>query len=143
VTKRRGSRAAGVAMAFKLIEPAQTQWRAVNAPYLVALVGVGAVFKNGKFIERPEDQRVVISESPRCGNVESVRQYLTMAALYRSPSAGADLSPMSLCSFTTCASALDEKITQCDKSSSELLTGARSQPSTMAALVRTSAFNSS
>lgn len=45
-----GSRAA--AMAFKLTESAQTRWRAVNAPHLVALVRAGAVFKNGKLIER-------------------------------------------------------------------------------------------
>ena len=32
VTKGPGSRAAGIAMAFKLIESAQTRWRAVNAP---------------------------------------------------------------------------------------------------------------
>jgi len=38
VTKGPGSRAAGVAMAFKLIESAQRRWRAVNAPHLVALV---------------------------------------------------------------------------------------------------------
>jgi hypothetical protein len=42
-------------MAFKLIESAQTRWRAVNAPHLVALVRVGAVFKNGKLIERPDE----------------------------------------------------------------------------------------
>ena len=53
VTKGPGSRAAGVAMAFKLIESAQTRWRAVNAPHLVALVRAGAVFKTGKLIERP------------------------------------------------------------------------------------------
>ena len=53
VTKGPGSRAAGVAMAFKLIESAQTRWRAVNAHQLVALVRAGAVFKNGKLIERP------------------------------------------------------------------------------------------
>jgi len=42
-------------MAFKLIESAQTRWRAVNAPHLVALVvHAGAVFKNGKLIERPD-----------------------------------------------------------------------------------------
>jgi len=35
VTKGPGSRAAGIAMAFKLIESAQTRWRAVNAPHLV------------------------------------------------------------------------------------------------------------
>ena len=54
VTKGPGSRAAGVAMAFKLIESAQTRWRAVNAPHLVALVRAGAVFKNGKLIERSD-----------------------------------------------------------------------------------------
>lgn len=55
VTKGPGSRAAGVAMAFKLIESAQARWRAVNAPHLVALVRAGATFKNGKLIERPDE----------------------------------------------------------------------------------------
>jgi putative transposase len=41
VTKGPGSRAAGIAMAFKLIGSAQTRWRAVNAPHLVALVRAG------------------------------------------------------------------------------------------------------
>jgi putative transposase len=54
VTKGPGSRAAGVGMAFKLIESAQARWRAVNAPHLVALVRAGAKFENGKLIERPE-----------------------------------------------------------------------------------------
>ena len=55
VTKGPGSRAAGIAMAFKLIESAQHRWRAVNAPHLVALVRAGAEFKNGKLVERPDD----------------------------------------------------------------------------------------
>ena len=55
VTKGPGSRAAGVAMAFKLIESAQARWRAVNAPHLVALVRAGATFINGKLVERPEE----------------------------------------------------------------------------------------
>ncbi len=55
VTKGPGSRAAGVAMAFKLIESAQARWRALNAPHLVALVRAGATFKNGKLIERPDE----------------------------------------------------------------------------------------
>jgi hypothetical protein len=42
-------------MAFKLIESAQTRWRAVNAPHLVALVRAGAVFHKGKLLERPVD----------------------------------------------------------------------------------------
>jgi putative transposase len=55
VTNGAGSRAAGLAMAFKLIEAAETRWRAVNAPHLVALVRAGAVFEKGKLIERPVD----------------------------------------------------------------------------------------
>jgi putative transposase len=53
VTRGPGSRAAGLAMAFKLIESAQDRWRAVNAPHLVALVRAGATFTNGKHVERP------------------------------------------------------------------------------------------
>jgi len=49
-------------MAFKLIE-SETRWRAVNAPNLVALVRAGAVFRNGKLIERPDGSGVVISKS--------------------------------------------------------------------------------
>jgi transposase-like protein len=56
VTKGPGNRAAGVAMAFKLIESAQQRWRMVNAPHLVALVRAGATFVNGKLVERPDDQ---------------------------------------------------------------------------------------
>jgi transposase-like protein len=55
VTKGPGSRAAGVAMAFKLIESAQARWRAVNAPHLVALVRAGATFEKGKLLERPDE----------------------------------------------------------------------------------------
>jgi putative transposase len=55
VTKGPGSRAAGLAMAYKLIEAAQTRWRAVNAPHLVALVRAGAIFHKGKLLERPLD----------------------------------------------------------------------------------------
>lgn len=55
VTKGPGSRAAGIAMAFKLIESAQARWRAVNAPHLVALVRAGATFEKGKLVERPDE----------------------------------------------------------------------------------------
>jgi transposase-like protein len=55
ITRGPGSRAAGLAMAFKLIEAAQDRWRAVNAPHLVALVRAGAVFENGKLVERPDE----------------------------------------------------------------------------------------
>jgi putative transposase len=53
VTKGPGSKAAGLAMAFKLIESAQDRWRAVNAPHLVALVRAGARFDAGVLVERP------------------------------------------------------------------------------------------
>jgi putative transposase len=55
VTKGPGSRAAGVAMAFKLIESAQQRWRAVNAPHLVALVRAGARFEKGLLVERLDE----------------------------------------------------------------------------------------
>jgi transposase-like protein len=54
ITKGPGSRAAGLAMAFKLIQAAQARWRMVNAPHLVALVRAGARFEAGKLIERPD-----------------------------------------------------------------------------------------
>jgi transposase-like protein len=55
VTKGPGSRRAGIAMAYKLIDAAQAHWRAVNAPHLVALVRAGAIFHKGKLLERPTD----------------------------------------------------------------------------------------
>ncbi len=60
VTKGPGSRAAGLAMAFKLIEAAQDRWRAVNGPHLVALVRAGARFEKGVIVERePQNQEAV------------------------------------------------------------------------------------
>jgi transposase-like protein len=58
VTKGPGSRAAGLAMAFKLIESAQARWRAINGPHLIALVRAGAIFRKGVLIENnpTEDQ---------------------------------------------------------------------------------------
>jgi putative transposase len=55
VTKGPGSKAAGLAMAFKLLEAAQDRWRAVNGPHLVALVRAGAQFDKGVMIERPDE----------------------------------------------------------------------------------------
>jgi hypothetical protein len=55
VTKGPGSRAAGPAIAFKLIEAAQDWWRAVNAAHLVTLVRAGARFVGGQLVERPAD----------------------------------------------------------------------------------------
>jgi putative transposase len=47
VTKGPGSKAAGLAMAFKLLEAAQDRWRAVNGPHLVALVRAGGTVREG------------------------------------------------------------------------------------------------
>ncbi len=54
VTKGPGSREAGLAMCFKLLEVAEGRWRRVNAPELVALVRAGAKFVNGKLVERTD-----------------------------------------------------------------------------------------
>jgi hypothetical protein len=54
ITKGPGSKAAGLAMAYKLIEAAQDRWRSVNAPHLVALVRAGARLEKGVLVERPE-----------------------------------------------------------------------------------------
>jgi transposase-like protein len=59
VTKGPGSKAAGLAMAFKLLEAAQDRWRAVNGPHLVALVRAGARFDKGVMVERPDDAQEV------------------------------------------------------------------------------------
>ena len=56
VTKGPGSRAAGLAMAFTLIEAAEQRWRAVNSPQLVALVRAGATFEKGVLIEQHDEQ---------------------------------------------------------------------------------------
>src|SRR5512133_4372772 len=55
VTKGPGSKAAGLAMAFKLLEAAQGRWRAVNGSHLVALVRAGARFEKGVLVERPNE----------------------------------------------------------------------------------------
>ena len=47
-TKGAGSRDAGLAMAFKLLEQAQKRWRKVNSAHLVQLVQAGVKFPDGK-----------------------------------------------------------------------------------------------
>lgn len=54
VTKGAGSRRAGLQMAFKLIEAAQSRWRKLNAPELVALVRAGVKYKDGTMVESGE-----------------------------------------------------------------------------------------
>ncbi|MEU8877425.1 IS256 family transposase [Streptomyces javensis] len=55
VTRGAGSPAAALAMVFKLAESAQTRWRAITAPHLVALVRNGACFERGVLVEREQE----------------------------------------------------------------------------------------
>jgi putative transposase len=61
VTKGPGSRAAGLAMVFKLIEAASERWRYVNGPHLVALVRAGAKFEKGLLVERPDEAQTKVA----------------------------------------------------------------------------------
>ena len=79
ITRGPGSKAAGLAMAFKLIMAAQDRWRAVNAPHLVALVRAGATFVNGKLVERAEDQQAVTPSRRDRGLTKIDPQVLTIA----------------------------------------------------------------
>lgn len=51
---RAGSPVAALTMVFKLVESAQQQWRAVNAPHLAALFRAGVRFERGLLVERLE-----------------------------------------------------------------------------------------
>jgi len=53
-TKGPGCRDAGTAMAYKLLDAAQTRWRRINGPELVALVRAGATFIDGRLQERSD-----------------------------------------------------------------------------------------
>ena len=57
LTKGPGSREAGLAMVFKLIEAAEGRWRKINGYELVALVRAGAKFVNGKLVEAQDDEK--------------------------------------------------------------------------------------
>jgi putative transposase len=54
VTRGAGSRKAGLAMAYKLLDAAQSRWRKINGHELVPLVRAGATFIDGKLQERSE-----------------------------------------------------------------------------------------
>jgi len=56
ITKGPGSRQAGVAMIFKLLEAAEGRWRRLNGYRLVPLVRAGARFVNGELVERNEEK---------------------------------------------------------------------------------------
>lgn len=54
-TKGAGSRKAGLAFAFKLTLNAQSHWRKVHAPHLVALVRAGVKFPDGVHVTAPNN----------------------------------------------------------------------------------------
>ncbi len=56
VTKGPGSRQAGLAMIFKLMEAAEGRWRRLNGHHLVALVRAGAKFVNGELMEGNQEK---------------------------------------------------------------------------------------
>jgi len=56
ITKGPGSREAGVAMIFKLLEAQEGRWRKLNGYKLVPLVRAGARFVNGQLAERSEEK---------------------------------------------------------------------------------------
>jgi putative transposase len=58
ITKGSGSRQAGLAMIFKLMEAAEGRWRRLNGYHLVALVRAGAKFENGELVEGSEQEKV-------------------------------------------------------------------------------------
>ncbi len=58
VTKGPGSRQAGLAMIFKLMEAAEGRWRRLNGRHLVALVRAGAKFTNGELVEESNEEKV-------------------------------------------------------------------------------------
>jgi transposase-like protein len=55
VTRGAGSRKAGLAMAYKLLDAAQSRWRRINGHELVPLVRAGATFIDGKLQERSDE----------------------------------------------------------------------------------------
>ncbi len=56
LTKGPGSREAGIAMIFKMLEAAEGRWRRLNGYRLVPLVRAGGRFVNGVLVERSEEK---------------------------------------------------------------------------------------
>ncbi len=70
VTKGPGSRAAGLTIAFKLIEAADDRWRDVNGADLVALVQAGATFRQGVLVQS-ELKEVEVARDQRVGPIHN------------------------------------------------------------------------
>jgi hypothetical protein len=80
VTKGPGSRAAGVAMAFKLIESAQARWRVVNAPHLVARSAPVRGWRTANSSNDPTNQEVTLK--PRDTHVLTTPQPCVLDCCY-------------------------------------------------------------
>lgn len=63
-TKGAGSRKAGLAMAYKLMETAQSRWRKINAPHLLELVQQRVRFKDGIAVVAPPRREGSDLEAP-------------------------------------------------------------------------------
>lgn len=57
LTKGPGSREAGLAMIYKLLEAAEGRWRKLTGSQLVALVRAGARFVNGELVEGSSEEK--------------------------------------------------------------------------------------
>src|SRR5215217_2379836 len=57
ITKGPGSREAGLAMIYKLLEAAEGRWRRLNGSHLVSLVRAGAKFENGELVEGNSEEK--------------------------------------------------------------------------------------
>jgi hypothetical protein len=82
ITKAPGSRAAGLAMAFKLVESAQARWRGERTPPR-RLVRAGARFENGKLAERPGGQAPPTAAWKIKRRLSIIRPYPRRARVYR------------------------------------------------------------
>ena len=58
VTRGAGSRKAGLAMAYKLLDSAQARWGKITGAELVALVRAGTTFIDGKLQERSDTKTI-------------------------------------------------------------------------------------
>lgn len=58
VTKGPGTRQAGLSTIFKLMEAAEGRWRKLTGSHLVALVRVGAEFRDGDLVEGSSGEKV-------------------------------------------------------------------------------------
>ena len=72
VTRGAGSRAAGLAMAYKLIDAAQDRWRRINGAELVPLVRAGATFIDGRLQERKNTRTKTTAKPNKTKNTGSV-----------------------------------------------------------------------